>query len=418
MNERLFQFIWQQLRFDQRNLATTAGEKVSILYQGTLNTNQGPDFLNARLRINETVWAGSVELHLRESDWKKHGHSGDEHYDNVILHVVMEANGPEEERSIPTLSLDGRISRSLIERHSKLHTTADELPCRNLLRAVTKEDFALCNERMLLEKWNTKCLRIFEALSKCNFHFEEVLWRMIAANFGTPVNNSSFEAIAQSIPLKVLHKIRHQQHAAEALLLGQAGVLSKAFKDKYPRMLRTEYEHLVKKYMLTRPGAPIYFLRMRPANFPTIRLVQLSALITRQTHLFASIRDAQNLKELHDLLDVSAGGYWAYHYKPDEEAAFSEKNLGDEMKRNVLINTFLPFLYAYGRHTQSAAIMNKATDWLTLIPPENNRVTRLFKDADFLNTTAFDSQAIIYLRKNYCNERRCLQCNLGIKVLQ
>ncbi|RYG34335.1 MAG: DUF2851 family protein, partial [Chitinophagaceae bacterium] len=200
MNEKLFQFIWQQLRFDQRNLATTNGEKVAILFQGTLNTNQGPDFLNARLRINETLWAGNVELHLKETDWKKHGHSTDEHYDNVILHVVMEADGKAAERTIPTVSLEGRISRSIIETHSRLGTIGDLLPCRQHLNDLDPEDFAMCNERMLLEKWNDKCLSIFENLKRCNYHFEEVLWRMVSANFGTPVNNSSFEAIAGSVP--------------------------------------------------------------------------------------------------------------------------------------------------------------------------------------------------------------------------
>ncbi|RYG51467.1 MAG: DUF2851 family protein [Chitinophagaceae bacterium] len=418
MNERLFQFIWQQLRFDQRNLTTTNGESVSILFQGTLNTNQGPDFLNARLRINETFWAGSVELHLKETDWTKHGHTGDEHYDNVILHVVLDADGQLEERIIPTLSLHGRISRTIIEMYSRLGTTADVLPCRNLLDVVTVEDFALCNERMLLEKWNDKCLLIFEQLKKCNYHFEEVLWRMIAANFGSPVNTTSFESIAVSISWNVIQKIRHLPHATEALLLGQAGILSKTFSDKYPAMLQKECNYLLNKYKLTRPDAPIYFLRMRPANFPTIRLVQLSEFVAKQKHLFASIRDADSLKDLHDLLNVYVTSYWQYHYKPDEEAAFSEKKLGEEMKRNILINTFLPFIYAHGRHTQSPELMNKATEWLRQIQPENNRITRSFNAAGFLSANAFDSQALIYLRKKYCDERRCLQCNLGVKMLK
>ncbi len=418
MNEKLFQFIWQQLKFDQRNLFTTKGEIVNILYQGTLNADQGPDFLNARLRINETLWAGSVELHIKESDWKKHGHTNDVHYDNVILHVVLDADCKEEERILPTISLEGRISKSLLETVSLLRSAADDLPCKNLLGVISNEDFEFCNQRMLLEKWNDKCLHIFQSLKECNFHFDEALWRMIASNFGTPVNNSSFETIAASIPWTIVRKVADQPHALEALLLGQAGVLSKNFNDKYPLMLQKEYNFLLKKYRLVKADAPLYFLRMRPANFPTIRLVQLGAFIARAQHLFALVRDAVNIMEISEMLNVSAGGYWDNHYRPDEEAAFLEKRLGEEMKRNVLINTFLPFLYAYGRHVQSPAIMNRSMDWLATLPPENNRITRSFRDARFLNRNASDSQALIYLKKNYCNERKCLQCNLGIKMLQ
>ena len=417
MNEKLFQFIWQQLRFNQRNLETVAGEKILILYQGSLNTNQGPDFLNARIRINETTWAGNVELHLRETDWERHKHQQDSNYDNVILHVVLKADGNAIDRNIPTLSLGDRISHTILNKHEMLLATGEELPCRSLLSGVNEDDFLNCNERMLVEKWNAKCLQIFESLKECGNHYEEVLWRLTAGNFGITVNTESFVAIARSLPWKVVQQVRHIPHALESLLLGQGGLLNSSFREKYPLMLKKEYNFICRKYKLEKPQVALHFLRMRPANFPTIRLVQLADLFCRQSHLFAAIRDADSMHNLLALLNAEAVDYWQYHYRLDEECAFSEKKLGQEMRSNILINTFLPFLYAYGRHVQSVDYMNKALDWLRLLPAENNRVTRQFCDAGFVMNNAFDSQAIVYLKKHYCNEKKCLQCSIGTKVL-
>ena len=418
MNEKLFQFIWQQGRFNQANLKTLSCERLFIIDRGVLNADQGPDFLNARIRINETVWAGSVELHLRETDWYKHRHNGDPNYENVILHVVFSADGNEASRTIPTLCLEGRIAHTLLSRHEQLFAAATELPCRNLLYGLDERIFFASNEKTLQERWQRKYNRILKNLEECKYHFEEVLWRLLAANFGSPVNAGSFEIIARSVPWGVVQKIRLKPHALEALLLGQGGLLSKKFREKYPCMRKREFESTSSKYKLERPQAPLHFLRMRPANFPTIRLVQLADLFIKQAHLFAKLRDANNCHELMNLLNVHAGDYWDFHYRPDEEAVYKKKVLGGEMKRNILINTFLPFLYSYGCYVQSEELKEKAKNWLRELPAEDNRLTRQFTGTPFPLNNAFDSQALIHLVKDYCNEKKCLECMIGSRILQ
>ncbi|MBX2887925.1 MAG: DUF2851 family protein [Ferruginibacter sp.] len=417
MNEKLFQYIWQHLYFNVQHLKTASGQQVEIIFRGTLNTNQGPDFLNARVRIDETIWVGNIELHLEEKDWVRHGHQNDFLYQNVILHVVAGKLEEQPVTRIPTISLEGRIPKHLLARYSSLYKNPESIACKPLLNNLPSITFIQCLDRMLVEKWEHR-FSYMQSLLKINrFHFEEAFWWMLAGNFGTPVNTQAFEMMARSIPFKILQSVRHDATILEALLMGQIGLLDQVFGDPYPAYLKTEYRFLKHKHQLKKGIFPVSFLRMRPANFPTIRLVQLASLMNKHERLFSEIKDCNSLNDLYGILSAQATGYWENHYHFGQPTLKKQKMLGKEMINNLLINTILPVLYGYGKINRIESMQLRAMDWLRMLPPENNAVTRLFIGTPFPNESAYDSQALIHLKKNYCNQKRCLKCAVGHKLL-
>lgn len=418
MNEKLFQYIWQHLYFNRQHLQTVGGQLVEIIFQGTINHHQGPDFLNARIRIDEAVWAGNVELHLAESDWLAHGHQHDNLYRNVILHVVAGKLNKLPVTNIPTISLEGRIPGQLLERYAGLYKNPASIACKGLLDKVPPITFIQCTERMLIEKWERRYEYMQSLLKLTGYHFDETFWWMLAGNFGVPVNAQAFEMTARSIPYKIMQTVRHDLMLLEALLLGQAGLLDKIFADAYPAYLKKEYRFLQHKHQLKKGIFPVSFLRMRPANFPTIRLAQLATLLHQHQAVFSEIKECTSLKELFSLLAVSASDYWDNHYLPDEPGDNRRKVLGKEMISNLLINTILPVMYGFGKINNLESLKQRALDWLQLLPAENNAVTRLFSDTPFPNKKAFDSQALIHLKKHYCDEKRCLECAVGAYLIR
>ena len=286
MTERLLQYIWQFQYFNARNLQTTQGESLQIIYNGTYNTNQGPDFLNAKIKTGSTTWAGNIEMHIKSSDWQTHQHSDDKNYKNVILHVVW-LHDATVLLPFPTLELQQLVSSVLLGKYEELMQSALFIPCQNHIKEVSALTFTAWKERLLIERLQQRALYVENLLAQNNQHWEESFWWMLAKNFGIKINADAFEKIAQSIPLNILAKHKNQVQQLEALLMGQAGILDKTFEDDYANMLAREYIFLQKKYGLKKAHAPIYFLRMRPANFPTIRLAQLAALIQQSQHLFS-----------------------------------------------------------------------------------------------------------------------------------
>ncbi len=417
MNERLLQYIWQFQYYNPTDLHTTEQQPLQVLHVGSYNTNQGPDFLNAKIKIGNTIWAGNIELHVNASEWKTHDHSNDKNYNNVILHVVMN-NDTDLQLPFHTLELKQRISKLLLSKYKELMNNQRYIPCENQFQRTDTLTMASCKERMLVERLQKKTLYIYFLLQQNNYHWEEIFWWMLARNFGTKINSSAFEKIAQSIPVNILAKHKNQLQQIEALLLGQAGFLDKPFREDYPKMLQKEYHFLKKKYGLKTIDAPLYFLRMRPANFPTVRLAQLSALITSSEHLFSKIKEIQHCSEVKKLLAVIANDYWHYHYLPDEATSYKKKPLGEEMIRNILINSIIPMIFAYGHFHKNDMLKNKAVTWLQQLPAENNSITRKFISLGMKIKTAFDSQASIQLKNEYCDNKRCLQCAIGNKILK
>ena len=417
MTERLLQYIWQFQYFNNSSLQTTDTQPVQVINSGIYNTNQGPDFLNAKIKIDDTIWAGSVELHIHTSDWQEHNHSKDKNYSNVILHVVWN-DDVDLKLSFPTLELKNIVPKLLLKKYEELMQDTQFIPCEKQLHRIEPLLMISWKERLLIERLQQKTIYIERLLDKAKMHWEEIFWWMLARNFGIKVNSDAFEKIAQSISINILSKHKAQLIQLEALLMGQSGLLENEFKEDYPVMLQKEYRFLQQKYKLKQVHAPLYFLRMRPANFPTIRLAQLASLIQQSEHLFSQIKETTDFSKIEKLFSVTANDYWHYHYVFDEISSFKKKTLGKQMINNILINTVVAVLYAYGYFNNNESYKNKALQWMANITSEKNSITEAFQSLGVENKTACDSQALIQLKNEYCDHKRCLQCAIGNKILK
>jgi hypothetical protein len=417
MTERLLQFIWQLQYFNKGELTTLQGENLQIIFPGQYNTNQGPDFLEAKIRIGNTTWAGNIELHFKTSHWEKHNHHQDDNYNNVILHVVWE-HDISGQNSIPVLELKERVSKILLERYDELMKTISFIPCEKSIHLARDIIWKSWKERLLAERLIKKSMMVEKYLQQSNYHWEEVFWWLLARNFGIKVNSDAFEKMARSVPLGVLSKHKNQIHQLESLLLGQLNLLNGNFAGDYPRMLAKEYEFYKKKYELRPVASAVFFLRMRPGSFPTIRLAQLSMLIFDSAHLFSKIKEATSVDEIKKWFDVTANDYWHYHYRFDEPSPFRKKKLGASMIDNIVINTIVPMLFAYGCYHSEERYKRKALRWLEEISPETNSITKGFQQLSIENKNAFDSQALIELKNEYCSKKRCLDCSIGNSILK
>ncbi|MEO8763593.1 MAG: DUF2851 family protein [Ginsengibacter sp.] len=421
MREDLLQYIWRFQYFNASELLTSSGEAVQVIHPGSHNSNQGPDFTGAKIKINKTLWAGNIELHVNSSDWKLHQHSTDSNYNNIILHVVWnndtaakDVNG----NDLPTFELKNRVSKMLLQKYRELMDTARFIPCESQVRHVN--DLILTNwkQRLIAERLMAKSGKVLSVLYDTNFHWEETFWWLIAANFGLTVNGEFFQRIAKTLPVSILAKNKNRILQIEALLFGQAGLLNSHFHEKYPIMLQREYWFFQKKYKLAPLDGELFFLRMRPANFPTIRLAQLSMLIHQSEHLFSKIKDGTSLTMVKDMLNVKANDYWHYHYIFDQESGYKVKTLGTQMINNIIINTIVPVLFAYGLHHNEQVYRDKAIQWLDELSAEKNTITKGFENLDFANKSAFDSQALIQLKNEYCDKKLCLDCAIGNALLK
>jgi hypothetical protein len=417
MNERLLQYIWQFRYFNKQELTTIAGEQLHILHPGNLNTNQGPDFLDAKIKIGDTIWAGNIELHIRSSDWKLHQHSSDKNYKNIILHVVWQ-HDVDLHLPFPTLELNDRVPKLLLSKYDELMNEVSFIPCEKNLHSTSPIVWMTWKERLLVERLENKYQFIVERLHQNKNNWEETFWWLLARNFGVKVNSDAFEQIARSIPITLLAKHKHQIHQTEALLLGQAGLLEGDFAESYPALLQKEYRFLRSKYKLSSIKLPLHFLRMRPSNFPTIRIAQLAMLVHHSSHLFAKLKEAVSLKEVKDMFTVTANDYWHYHYVFEESSAFKEKHIGSQMINNLLINTVVPVLFAYGHYNNEEQYKLKALAWLEQIEAEKNAITNGYSKIGITNKNAFDSQSLIQLKNEYCNKKRCLECAVGNSIIR
>jgi hypothetical protein len=408
MTEQLLQFIWQFQYYNKSDLHTSKGEPLQIIHVGIHNSNQGPDFLNAKVKIGETILAGNIEIHNKASEWNTHKHSNDENYKNIILHVVWEED-KDLLLNFATLALNNRISNVLLSKYEALMKAQHFIPCQEHISQINEITLIAWKERLLVERLQEKATYIQTKLKASNQHWEAVFWQMIARNFGAKINTDAFESMASTIDINILAKHKNQLHQLEALLLGQAGLLDGNFEEDYPIMLQKEFQFLKKKYNLTTTSIPVHFLRMRPANFPTIRLAQLAALVYENNHLFSKIKEAKDVKEVEKMFNVTANDFWHYHYTFNDITSFKKKNLGKQMIHNLITNTVIPFLYAYGWYNNDEAFKNKALQWAMLLPAEKNNITDGFVKLGIENKTVYDSQALIQLKNKYCNEKRCLQ---------
>lgn len=419
LTEELFQHIWLHRLFNSTGLTTLEGEPVQIIFPGQHNTHAGPDFTAARIRIGNTLWAGNVELHLRTSDWYKHRHQHNVQYNHLILHVVFEHDVTlPVPTDVPCLELQQYIPKLLLKRYAYLRQSAAFVPCGGSVAKVPPLVLTGWIDRLLVERLERKSA-IMQTWLRLNKHnWEEVCYWAVARSFGAPVNSELFLQLARSLPYRLLLRHRHNLLQLEALLFGQAGMLEGSFGEEYPQHLQQEYAFLKHKYRLQpMEGRSWKWLRMRPASFPTIRIASLASLIYRHAHLFSQMMETEELPALEKWLDAPPSPYWEHHYRFDVPVARTGRP-GKGAVHNILINTVLPLLYLYGGARGAGNYQERALDFMEELPAEENNIISGWESAGVVPRCATDSQALLELKQSYCDEKRCLQCTIGARLLR
>ncbi|AFD07293.1 DUF2851 family protein [Solitalea canadensis] len=423
MNEDFLHFVWKYKLMDVLNLYTTDGELITIINAGTHNKHAGPDFFNARIKIGQTVWAGNVEIHKNASDWYKHKHFNDKTYDNVILHVVLNADQLIINTlgiAIPTLSLGNRLHEKVLQNYHALLKASQGLPCQSFLSTVNSLAITNWLERLLVERLEDKIQLIEYELKNTVNNWEETFYRMIARGFGFNINAEPFLLLARSLPSLILAKHKNSLFQLESLLFGQSGLLIEDFNDEYPQKLRKEYEFLAIKHRLQPVDAHLWkYLRLRPSNFPTLRIAQFADLVFKSNHLLNRILEKAEVKQLIPLFDIKASSYWNTHFSFDKATdREDEKILGRESIYNILINVVIPFIFFYGKQHHNEDVSRQALSLLETIPSENNVITKLFSTFGVKCENAAQSQALVQLKNNYCDKKYCLNCSIGVNILK
>jgi hypothetical protein len=422
MREDFLHFLWRWRRFDAQDLRTTDGQTLEVLHPGELNTHAGPDFFNARIRVNDTLWAGNVEMHLNASDWLAHRHDTDYAYDNVVLHVVLDEDQPVLRTNgthIPCLELRRRIPPSLLDKYLRLEHERTWIPCERSYSTIPEIVRINWLDRLLVERLEEKTISAAQTVMATGQQWEEAFYRQLARSFGLKINVEPFEALARALPLRLISKHQNSLFQIEALLFGQAGLLEEAFEEDYPKALAKEYRFLRHKYDLTPlPASQWKFFRLRPAGFPTVRIAQLAALLHRSTLLFSDVLAARNIAEVERLFSAEVSSYWRTHFRFDKTAAPRDKPLGREFVHLLLINTVAPFLFHYGRTKGMPEQQDRALQLLEGLPPESNTIVDDWANLGQNAHSAAQSQALLHLKTHYCDARRCLECAIGTAILR
>ena len=423
MCEDFLHYIWQhRLYLSERNL-TAEGEPVEPLQPGQLNTDAGPDFTDARVRIGDTLWAGCVEVHLQSSDWERHGHHTDPAYNNVVLHVVYRHDADTynaRRQKIPVMEL--HFDDRYYNNYHRLADSKSRVACGDELCKIDEFSLALWMERLSIERLEQKAEAIMQAYAATGNNWEETLYQRLARNFGFSLNALPFESLAKSLPLKILLKHRDNLLQIEALLFGQAGMLAgenTADADYDYVALRNEYLYLQKKYSLEPIDRFLWkFLRLRPINFSTLRIAQFASLIHRNEHLFSQIKEAKSVDTIEKLFDLKASVYWDTHYVFGKESPRRNKPFGKSAVRAILINTVVPFLFVYGKARGNDEFCTRAVNLLESLPAERNAILVQWEDLGIRNPNAFTSQALLQLNNEYCKPKRCLHCAIGNRIVR
>lgn len=422
MKENLLHFIWKLKLFSFNNLCSTLGEKIQIISVGTENFNSGPDFLNSKIEINGQLWAGNVEIHLNSSDWYVHQHEIDENYDSVILHVVWnhdidvfrKNNNP-----ISTLELKEFVSEELLENYKELFDKRKHwINCENSINTI--DSFTLKNwiERLYFERLEQKANYFQEVLNTTNNNWEATLFVLLAKNFGLKINADAFLHTVLSFNFSILRKVAHNQQQVEALLFGQAGLLGENVENEYFKQLQSDYNYLKVKFKLVSISKnEIQFFRLRPNNFPTIRLSQLASLYHKSQNLFSEIIEIEQLEAFYKVFNVSTSQFWETHYTFNKESKKSTKKLTKSFIDLLLINTIIPLKFMYLK-ALGATDYTSVISLIEQLKPEKNTIISKFNELKIKSNNAFETQALLQLKNEYCSKQLCLQCAIGKELLK
>ena len=418
--ERLLHYVWKYKLYTATPLITTEGRPVQVIDPGMQNTDAGPDFFNAKIKIDGTLWVGSVEIHDKSSDWLLHHHDTDKSYDCVILHIIgfndfqpVRTNG----NPIPQMLLT--VPENILRSIDWLLYREAALPCLDHITGIAPLHIACWMEALLSERLERKTHDIFLLLDAYQTDWNEVFYITLTRNFGFGVNNDAFERLAKSLPLRCIQKQRSSHSQIEAMLFGQAGMLEEENDDHYYRLLQREYDFLRHKFSLS-PMEDFVFknLRTRPVNFPYLKVAQLAALWVRYDTLFSAILEARSTGEIKKYFRIPPSGYWETHYHFRYASPRKEKTIGENALNILLINTVVPMLFAYGLHNKRPEYCERATRLLESIPPEKNTIVTTFYNAGITVRHAGDSQALIQLKREYCEKKKCLYCRIGFRMLK
>ena len=421
MQEDFLHYLWKHKKLFKETLQTTDEQSVQIISVGQHNHNAGPDFFNSQIRIGEQLWAGTVEIHIKSSDWYLHNHEIDSAYDNVILHVVWEHDVDvfrNDNTAIPTLELQHIVSKDLYGYYQNLFSKLSRwINCENDINTV--DDFLKDNwlERLYFERLERKSKTIEALLSTSKNDWEAVLFKMLAKNFGLKVNGDAFFSMSNSFDFGIFRKQQASLLSLEALLFGQAQLLNEDKEDVYFKTLQKEYAFIKHKFQLSIQGIvkPSFF-RLRPPNFPTIRLSQLANLYFKEKSLFSKIIKTNTLEEMYELLNIETSLYWQTHYNFDKESKSRRKALTKSFIDLIIINTIVPLKFSYAK--QSNDSNNEILqDIVSKLKPEKNSIVKRFVTLNLETKSALESQAVIQLKTEYCDKNKCLQCAIGSALL-
>lgn len=419
-SEYLLHYIWKYRLFEQFNLCTDDGRSVEVIDPGIHNSDAGPDFFNAKVKIGDRLWAGNVEIHISSDDWYKHNHHTDKSYNSTILHVVENIKGEvinEQQQTIPQMRL--KVPSSIRENANTLLKSSTNIPCKANLPTIKRQIMRSWITSLGVERLERKTNDIYDHLEKFNNSWDDVFFVLLARSYGFGLNSDEFERLALSLSYKVVQKHSDSQFQIEALFYGQAGMLSSdEIVDDYYINLKREYKFLAHKYQL-KPLSGFLFKRMRvrPSAFPQVRIAQLSSLLVQSGRLFSTIVEVEDYKRLRLHFQSDVSEYWKTHYSFGKESKRSDKRLSEASLNVIIINTVVPMLFAYGKMRGDERYCDRAMSILESIKPERNSIVKEFEASGVEVNSAFDSQAIIQLRKEYCNKRKCLYCNIGYRIL-
>lgn len=419
-SEYLLHYVWKYRLFDQSNLETSDGRKIEVLNPGIHNSDAGPDFFNAKVKIDDRVWAGNVEIHLSSDDWYKHKHHIDESYNSTILHVVETIKGDilnEKLQKIPQMKLT--VPDSVRTNANELLKSRSYIPCKAKIKDVKRHIIRPWIGALGIERLERKTNDIYNHLVRYNNSWDEVFFILLARSYGFGLNSDEFERMAIGVGFNIIQRHSDNLFQVEALLFGQAGMLEDTnIIDEYYLNLQNEYLFLAHKYQL-KPMEGFVFkkLRVRPSAFPQIRIAQLASLLVESPRLFSKVLEIDDYRKLRLHFQSQISDYWLTHYSFGKSSARKNKYIGDSSLDILFINTIAPILFAYGKKSDQESYCDRALNILEAIKPEQNSIVKEFEEAGVEVNNAFDSQALIQLRKEYCNNRKCLYCKIGYKVL-
>lgn len=428
--EQLLHYCWKHRLLPAYPLSTTDGRSVEVIDTGLHNHNDGPDFFNAKVKIDGTLWVGNVEIHDCSSDWYLHGHQDDIHYDNVVLHVCEKADKEVRTKSgntVPQVEL--AVPDTIRINYESLLNEDKYPPCYKVIPELSKLTVHSWMSALQTERLEEKTEAIRQRVEKSGGDWEKAFFITLARNYGFGVNGDAFEYWAERLDLSAAAHHRDDVFQIEAIFMGQAGFLDEnniplrlrdnATSDEYYCRLRSEYQYLAHKFSLQEMDCSLWrFLRLRPQNFPYIRISQLANLYHSRRSLLSNLCECSSIEQIEELLATHVTQYWESHYTFGSLSKRNTKKLSQSSLQLLIINTVVPMLFAYGRHRSEEHLVDRAFDFLEQLKPEQNNIVRMWKECGLLVGSAGDSQALIQLKRNYCDRRDCLRCRIGFEYLK